>query len=56
MQLPWEFIDYVILHELAHTVIPNHSRKFWDFMDQEQPNLKEIRIQIKNYKPRVEPY
>ena len=33
MQLPYELIDYVILHELAHTVHKNHSSKFYDLLN-----------------------
>jgi predicted metal-dependent hydrolase len=56
IQLPWELIDYVILHELVHTVYHNHSRDFWDFMEKRLPNLGELKKQIKVYKPRTEPY
>ena len=33
MRLKKHLIDYVILHELAHTRIKNHSRCFWNFLD-----------------------
>lgn len=54
IQLPWELIDYVILHELAHTVVPNHSRSFWEFMEKKLPNVGELRKQIRSHKPRIE--
>ena len=31
--LPEEMLDYVILHELVHTRIHNHSRRFWAELD-----------------------
>ena len=33
MNLPPELIDYVILHELVHTQVKNHSPIFWKTLD-----------------------
>lgn len=33
MRLPDELIDYVILHELVHTRVKNHSASFWKLLD-----------------------
>ena len=27
--LPESVIDYVLIHELVHINVPNHSREFW---------------------------
>ncbi len=34
MMLPERLIDYVILHELAHTIELNHGKRFWQILDQ----------------------
>jgi hypothetical protein len=50
MQLPWHLIDYVLLHELAHTKQLDHSSQFWKQFEQTLPNAKKIRKELKQYK------
>ncbi|MEI8377824.1 MAG: SprT family zinc-dependent metalloprotease [bacterium] len=52
-RLPEELIDYVILHELAHTKEKNHSKKFWDFLEKLLPNSKELNKKLRFYKMEV---
>ena len=37
---PKEVVDYVILHELVHTKIKNHSAKYWTMVKEFCPNYK----------------
>lgn len=51
MQLPWELIDYVILHELVHTRILKHGPPFWAEMEQYVSKLSAIRKQMRAQQP-----
>jgi predicted metal-dependent hydrolase len=53
MQLPWRLIDYVILHELAHTKYLNHSNDFWRFLESMLPDAQQRRREIKAYRPAI---
>ena len=50
MRLPDHLIDYVLLHELAHTKIKNHSKKFWQFLDTLIVNAKEIDKELRQFR------
>jgi predicted metal-dependent hydrolase len=51
MQLPWDCIDYVLLHELTHTKILRHGPPFWHAMAKLIPNLAAIRKQMRAARP-----
>lgn len=53
VQLPWDLIDYVIMHELLHTQIMAHGKLFWDELDRYVPNLKLKRTAIRLHHPAV---
>lgn len=37
---PLDVIDYIVLHELCHTKVKNHSKKFWQLVELCMPNYK----------------
>ena len=41
-------IQYVLLHELAHLLYPNHSKEFYDFLTIHMPDWKERKKQLDN--------
>jgi hypothetical protein len=51
MQLPWEYIDYVLLHELVHTRIMRHGPDFWRAMTELQPDTAGLRKRLHEYQP-----
>lgn len=53
MKLPFELIDYVIIHELAHTKQMNHSPEFWKIVAVGDPLYKQHRRAIKQEQPTI---
>lgn len=50
-RLPEELRDYVLLHELVHTRIKNHSREFWVLLDEfVNGRAKEFSTKLKTYR------
>lgn len=53
VQMPIELIDYVIIHELAHTRHLNHSSQFWAEVARYCPDYKELRKQMRDLRPKI---
>lgn len=53
MELPWEYIDYVLLHELAHTVEMNHGPDFWHELTAMLPRARDISKQLRDRQPAI---
>lgn len=53
MNLPFELIDYVIIHELCHTRHMNHSASFWREVARFDPGYKIHRAELKKYSPHI---
>ncbi len=53
MRLPDYLIDYVILHELAHTIEKNHRKGFWNLLNKMNPGAKTLAKELRNYSPTI---
>ncbi len=47
--LPEELMDYVILHELAHTRVKSHGKEFWMLMDELVGDGKAMAKRVREY-------
>jgi predicted metal-dependent hydrolase len=53
MQLSWDLIDYVLLHELTHTNILRHGPDFWRAMERVVPDVQIRRKAMRQHHPVV---
>jgi len=37
---PYDVIDYIVVHELAHIRVKNHSKRFWEYIEKVMPDYK----------------
>ena len=51
MQLPWDLIDYVLLHELTHTNVLRHGPDFWQALEAVLPNMAVPKKALRKYQP-----
>ena len=41
--LPQRCIEHIVVHELAHLLVPNHGPRFYAVMDKHFPDWKQVR-------------
>ena len=46
---PLRVIDYVIVHELCHLTVPNHSKRFWKQVQKFWPHFREDRKWLRDH-------
>ena len=51
VRLPDELIDYVMLHELVHIRIKDHSRRFWEALSKFVEDPKSLDKKLRQYSP-----
>ena len=49
LHLPDHLIDYILLHELVHTRVKNHSKDFWNELETVVPNARMMDNKLREY-------
>ena len=44
-----KYLDYVIIHELSHLIYANHSSYFWQLVEENMPEYKKYRKEMKEF-------
>ena len=50
IKLPFSLIDYLVVHELCHTLVKNHSKEFWALLAKHLPNWKQLDEKVNGMK------
>jgi predicted metal-dependent hydrolase len=51
MQLPPDLVDYVLAHEVAHLLRPDHSSEFWRLVERAMPDYQSRRERLRRLGP-----
>jgi predicted metal-dependent hydrolase len=49
LRLPPKIIDYIVVHELCHTKVPDHSRSYWQIVGLIIPDYKKKKEWLRNF-------
>ena len=50
---PLDVLDYVVVHELCHLRVPNHSRRFWALVERHRPHSRRQRDWLRDHGPEL---
>jgi len=50
---PSEVLDYVVVHELCHLHVPNHSKRFWALVERHRPGWRDQRRWLHEHGPEL---
>jgi len=50
---PDEVLDYVVIHELCHLRVPNHSLRFWSLVESRRPGWRQQRAWLREHGPEL---
>ena len=48
---PGHLLEYVLVHEMVHLIVPNHGKRFVALMDEHYPTWREARAELNASRP-----